>query len=166
MFRKVLGVAVFLFLIGLLAYFLFERRQQDETEGVVRVKKEEIPVVVVGWDEEERGSVFLDGATPEQRARIIIDELRKKGAIPTQTELIDMAKGKDGTIYLNFSSDLSLSVREPMEEIRAVYSIVDSFVLAFPGSQRVQILIEGRAMPTISGLLFTYRPLEPMKEAE
>jgi hypothetical protein len=45
-------------------------------------------------------------------------------------------------------------------EIAMVYSLVNSLVSGFKNSKRVQLLVEGRALPTVDGTVYTYLPLE------
>ena len=46
-----------------------------------------------------------------------------------------------------------------MEEILAVYSIVNSIVVNIPGVRRVGILVNGRPLATLNGHLDLRRPL-------
>lgn len=161
-------VATATLLLLLLVYSLFDMGREDEgKEETSDTAKEELSILLPGCEGLERSSVVVErGLSDEQRAKVIVEALKKKGALSPDTQLLDLGRGEEGTIYVNLSSGLFLGISEPMEEIRGLYGLVNSLVHAFPGSQKVQILVDGKALHTISGILYTYKPLEALKEAE
>jgi hypothetical protein len=103
----------------------------------------------------------LQGSQSEKmRAEIIIGELKKEKAIPGKTRLLDLAFGEDGTLYANLSREFIEDRPKSPNEIAMVYSLINSLVSGFKNSKRVQLLVEGRALPTVDGTVYTYLPLE------
>jgi len=112
---------------------------------------------------------IFNTVTPGDRAKQIIadlisgpesaDALR---ALPPTTRLRQVYVLKDGTAYLDFSSDLREGIGGgSMEEILAVYAIVNSVVININEVHRVGILVNGRTVATLNGHLDLRRPLRP-----
>jgi len=102
----------------------------------------------------------------EKEATEMIDELMKgpKGkllpTLPRETKLLALQLNADGVAKVNFNQ--SLSRNHPggsSAEVMTVYSIVNSLVLNFPEIKRVQILIEGKEVETLTGHLALKRPI-------
>ncbi len=92
-------------------------------------------------------------------ANLLFRKLKDHGVIPEETRLLYFARDDNGTIYVDFSKDLTKEELN-FSEIALVYSIVNTFVSNFSSSRRVQLLIEGEPVNTLGGILFTYFPLE------
>ena len=116
----------------------------SETEGMLKKKSVELK----------------NNLPPRAKADLILSELKKEQAVPEKLTLHEMAVDEEGVIYLNFSQDLKAEKASPLSEIATVYSIVNSFLANFKGSKSVQLLVEGEPVYTVSGLLYTYEPLE------
>jgi hypothetical protein len=97
------------------------------------------------------------------RADIIFRELKGARSIPDRLRLYDMAVGQDGVLYLNLSKEF-MDPGSPAREVTMVYSLVDSFLASFPNTKSVQLLVEGKAVYTRSGLLYILEPLQFNKE--
>jgi spore germination protein GerM len=102
----------------------------------------------------------------EKEATEMIAELLKgpRGellpTLPPQTKLLALQLNADGVAKVDFSQ--SLSRNHPggsSAEVITVYSIVNSLILNFPEIKRVQILIEGKEVETLTGHLALKRPI-------
>jgi spore germination protein GerM len=170
-----------IFIIGVIGSFLylfhdkifdFFRAKMEKR----RVFKEQKEIVLYFMDNEseylvgEKRKIEKKGNLNEE-AKALIDELikgPKKGLIPTlpsKTKCLNLRLNEKGLAIVNFNN--SLSKDHPggsSAEMVTVYSIVNSLVLNFPEIKRVQILIDGRAIDTISGHLLLRYPLNPKLE--
>jgi spore germination protein GerM len=82
--------------------------------------------------------------------------------LPPRTKLLTLQIDDTGVAEVNFS--LALSKDHPggsSAEMMTVYSIVNSLTLNFPQIKRVQILIDGRPIETITGHLSLRKPISP-----
>ena len=81
--------------------------------------------------------------------------------IPESTRLRELYIAS-GVAYPDFSHEL---IRNhwggTCGEVHTVYSIVNTLSLNFEGIRRVQILVDGKEIPTLAGHLDTSRPLSP-----
>jgi len=102
----------------------------------------------------------------EEEAQEVIRELIKgpKGrllpALPSQTELLSFQLDDKGTARVNFSS--ALSKDHPggsSAEMMTVYSVVNTLITNFPVIKRVQFLVEGKEIESITGHLSLNRPI-------
>ena len=115
---------------------------------------------------EKRKILRKNGA--EEEAGETIMELIKgpKGklipTVPPHTRLLAFHLDETGMAKVNF--DRSFSKDHPggsSAEMMTAYSIVNSLALNFPQIKRVQILVEGKAIETISGHLSLKQPISP-----
>ncbi|HSB05131.1 MAG TPA: GerMN domain-containing protein [Thermodesulfobacteriota bacterium] len=104
----------------------------------------------------------------EDEAGELIQELIKgpKGrllpTLPSRTKLLSLHLDEKGMAKVNFSK--ALSKDHPggsSAEMVTVYSVVNSLVLNFPKIKRVQFLVEGREIDTITGHLSISKPVSP-----
>lgn len=82
--------------------------------------------------------------------------------LPPRTKLLALQLDEKGLAKVSF--DKSLSKDHPggsSAEMMTTYSIVNSLTLNFSQIKRVQILIEGKAIETISGHLSLKQPVSP-----
>ncbi len=102
----------------------------------------------------------------EEEAQEVIRELIKgpKGrllpTLPSQTELLSFQLDDKGTARVNFNS--ALSKDHPggsSAEMMTVYSVVNSLIINFPEIKRVQFLVEGKEIESITGHLSLNRPI-------
>jgi germination protein M len=80
--------------------------------------------------------------------------------IPATTQLLNLFLTDDGTAYVNFTQELSrLHPGGVTAERLTFYAIVNSLVLNLDSVERVQLLIEGKPAPTLSGHLDIRHPM-------
>jgi spore germination protein GerM len=153
------GVAL---LVTLAIYYSFVSEKRDgKKEGILNPEEVEVKLYVPSEEESlriKRLSVKKP-KTYQEMVNLIVEKLKENGVIEEETRLLHFAKGGDGTIYLDFSKDFLYGVDESSEMVK-VYSVVNTFLSNFWGAKRVQLLIEGEALYTVGGLLYTYLPLE------
>ena len=160
--------------IGLLS--VFHRELSDsvrpwlERRGLLGQKKE----VMLFFSDRE--AEFLIGekrgiekkVDVEDEVRELIQELIKgpKGhllpTLPPRTKLLSLHLDEKGMAKVNFSK--ALSKDHPggsSAEMATVYSVVNSLVLNFPKIKRVQFLVEGREIDTITGHLSISKSVSP-----
>jgi hypothetical protein len=162
--------------IGFSMFYLFHQEISDsakpwfEKRGILREKKGILLYFSDGPGEyligEKREILKRDDA--EEEAAEAIDELIKgpKGklipTVPRQTKLLDLELGKEGVAKVNFNK--AFSKDHPggsSAEVMTVYSIVNSLALNFSQIKRVQILVEGKEIETITGHLSLRRAVLP-----
>ena len=165
--------------IGFSAFYLFRQEIFDSAKpwfakrGILREKKGILLYFSDGPGEyliaEKREILKRDDV--EEEAAEAIDELIKgpKGklipTVPHQTKLLDVDLGKDGVARVSFSG--SLSKDHPggsSAEMMTIYSIVNSLALNFPQIKRVQFLIEGKEIDSITGHLSLRRAVPPKRD--
>ncbi len=106
----------------------------------------------------------------EERARVVVRELLAGTArqdllpaVPWPAELLEVFVDGQGTIYVDLTGPA-----EPLSgsnvELMTTYAIVNSVLLNCPGLHRLQILLDGREVPTLTGHLDLSRPL-PVNKA-
>jgi spore germination protein GerM len=149
-----------------------ERRAEKEQEK--RTPLRERKIVTLYFSEEE--GEYLTGEKREisnresvqEEAKEVIHELingpREKliPTLPPRTKLLALQISDAGVAKVNFS--LSLAKDHPggsSAEMMTVYSIVNSLAFNFPQIKRVQILIDGKPIETITGHLLLKRPVSP-----
>ena len=109
----------------------------------------------------KKKTVEIGNDVPEKaRAEIILAELKKEKAVRETLAIRDVATDSEGIMYLNLSHDIKTDEMGTPEEITTLYSIVNSFLSNFKNSKRIQFLIEGQALHTLNGLVYTYDPIE------
>jgi hypothetical protein len=110
---------------------------------------------------------IFDTASPGDRAKQILSDLLEgpndpasMAAIPRGVLLRQVYVTSGGVAYADFSSDLKYAVRGgSMDEVLAVYSIVNSLVMNIEEIERVGILVDGQECETLSGHMDLRRPL-------
>ena len=102
----------------------------------------------------------------EEEVQEVIRELIKgpKGrllpTLPSQTELLSLQLDDKGIARVNFSR--ALSKDHPggsSAEVMTVYSVVNTLIINFPVIKRVQFLVEGKEIESITGHLSLSRPI-------
>lgn len=114
----------------------------------------------------EHAKIF-DLDSPAARARLILERLLQGpesealvGALPEGTALRELWIAPSGTAYIDFSADLGR--RHPggtTAEMNTVFAVVNTLVYNLPEVRRVQILMAGREVDTLSGHLALWMPL-------
>ena len=139
-----------------------------ERKGVLEGKRE----VTLYFSDQE--AEYLVGEKREikrkekvgDEAQELIRELIKgpKGrllpTLPSRTKLISFQLDDKGVAKANFSK--ALAKDHPggsSAEMMTVYSVVNTLVLNYPGIKRVQFLVEGKEIESITGHLSLSRPM-------
>lgn len=156
------AVIVCLVLAGL--GFLLYGRVQDGAPPQITViphDKESLFIFVPGDKKGLEKKAIEVRATSSERAKAdyLFQELRKAKAIPASVRLHELAFGQDGVLYLDISRGILEQQLDARGEIRVVYALINSFIASFREINRVQLLVEGRPVYTLFGVVYTYAPL-------
>jgi len=115
----------------------------------------------------EQRTIFKSGEMTnraKQLLKIIIDGPVSKellSAMPRDTKLQEVFVSKDGVLFVDFSS--AISVNHPggmVNEQATIYPIVDSLLYNLPEIRQVKILIGGTEQETLAGHCLILLPLE------
>lgn len=119
-----------------------------------------------GLQEETRE--IVGGATTTEDAKRILAELAKgpgsdlMPTVPRAAQVRNLFLDSSGTAYADFDRELKEGHRGgAQEELYTVFSVIDTLASNFPQIKRVQILVEGVEIPTLTGNVDTSRPLPP-----
>jgi len=97
------------------------------------------------------------GEFVEEDVRRAIEELVTAGEsgiapLPPGTRLLNVYFDGEGEVTLNFSSDLRANHPGGSDaELATIQCIVSTLGVNFPGVDRVRLLVEGEAVPTLAG---------------
>lgn len=114
----------------------------------------------------EHGRIF-DLESPSARGKIVLERLSEgpksadlAPALPKGSQVRELWITPSGTAYVDFSAELGRNhPGGTTAETATVYSIVNSLAYNIPEVRRVQILMEGREVDTLSGHLALWLPL-------
>jgi len=117
----------------------------------------------------EQRMIFKSREIPnraKQILQIVIDGPKANGllpSIPKDTKLQEVFEATDGTLFVDFSS--AISVNHPggtVNEQATIYSIVDSLLFNLPEVHQIKILVGGMEQETLAGhcLLLLPFPLD------
>ena len=121
-------------------------------DGLIREPREIFATATAGDQVKQIVNDLLSGPTGGEAGR----------AVPAGTRLRQVYVLDDGVAWLDFSSELTDGLGGgSMDELLAVYSIVDSVVANVSEVRRVGILIDGRPVETLNGHLHLLKPLRP-----
>ena len=175
---------IILFLLGF-GLFLFSTFRHDimkgfkpkEVKQTVPEKKQSISekksVVLYFSDDEgefligERRPLPEAGSLQEEAKETVVELIHgPKGklipTLPSKTKLIALQVDDQGLAKVNFNRNLTQDhPGGSSAEIMTVYSVVNSLALNFPEIKRVQILVEGKEIETITGHLSLNKPMDP-----
>lgn len=158
----VAAIALCMVFVGL-GYLLYERSGEKAQPqfAVVSNDKESLFLFVPGAKGGLEKKVFEIRTTLSERAKadFVFQELRKAKGIPATARLQELAFGEDGVLYLDISHGLIEQQLDARGEIRVVYALVNSFIASFRDVSRVQLLVDGYPLYTLSGVVYTYAPL-------
>jgi hypothetical protein len=101
-----------------------------------------------------------EGVSGREKADVIMRELRMGNAVPDKLSLHEFSVSNDGVLYLNLSQDIKTGITDAAGEVTTVFAIVNSFLANFREAKSAQILVEGQALHTINGVVYTYAPME------
>jgi spore germination protein GerM len=165
-----------LILIGIGLTALFYQQIYDSIKPLferwsVLVEKKEVLLYFSDSEGEyliaEKRPILKKNEVKEEVKETILELIKgpKEKLIPTlppRTKLLTLQINDAGVAKVNFSS--ALSKDHPggsSAEMMTVYSIVNSLALNFPQIKRVQILIDGKSIETITGHLSLRQPISP-----
>jgi len=165
-----------LILIGIGLTALFYQQIYDSIKPLferwsVLVEKKEVLLYFSDSEGEyliaEKRPILKKNEVKEEAKETILELIKgpKEKLIPTlppRTKLLALQINDAGVAKVNFSS--ALSKDHPggsSAEMMTVYSIVNSLALNFPQIKRVQILIDGKSIETITGHLSLRQPISP-----
>jgi spore germination protein GerM len=165
-----------LILIGIGLTALFYQQIYDSIKPLferwsVLVEKKEVLLYFSDSEGEyliaEKRPILKKNEVKEEAKETILELIKgpKEKLIPTlppRTKLLTLQINDAGVAKVNFS--LALSKDHPggsSAEMMTVYSIVNSLALNFPQIKRVQILIDGKSIETITGHLSLRQPIFP-----
>lgn len=165
-----------LILIGIGLTALFYQQIYDSIKPLferwsVLVEKKEVLLYFSDREGEyliaEKRPILKKNEVKEEAKETILELIEgpKEKLIPTlppRTKLLTLQINDAGVAKVNFS--LALSKDHPggsSAEMMTVYSIVNSLALNFPQIKRVQILIDGKSIETITGHLSLRQPISP-----
>ena len=175
--KKQTGKILFLLiLIGIGLTALFYQQIYDSIKPLferwsVLVEKKEVLLYFSDSEGEyliaEKRPILKKNEVKEEAKETILELIKgpKEKLIPTlppRTKLLTLQINDAGVAKVNFSS--ALSKDHPggsSAEMMTVYSIVNSLALNFPQIKRVQILIDGKSIETITGHLSLRQPISP-----
>ncbi|MCX8110699.1 MAG: GerMN domain-containing protein [Syntrophorhabdaceae bacterium] len=161
--RKKIIIFIAIFVAALLiigAYYRFLKRPKV-TATPETAKASELNIIYpVSRFRLAKKTVQIKNETPERtKIDIMMKALKDEKAIPERLELYDYTIDSNGIIYTNLSGHLIEDINEPSQEIMALYSIINTLISNTGNAKAVQILIEGRPVYTLKGLIYTYKPL-------
>ncbi len=118
----------------------------------------------------EKRKILKKNAVREEAKETIIELIKGPGGkliptLPPRTKLLTLQINDAGVAKVNFNP--ALSKDHPggtSAEMMTVYSIVNSLSLNFPQIKRVQILIDGKPIETITGHLSLGQPVSPKRD--
>jgi spore germination protein GerM len=165
-----------LILIGIALIVFFHQQIYDsikplfERRGILVERKK---VLVYFSDSEgeyligEKREILKRMGVKEEAKETIIELIKgPKGklipTLPPRTKLLSLQINDAGVARVSFNS--ALSKDHPggsSAEMMTIYSIVNSLALNFPQIKRVQILIDGKPIETITGHLSLRQPVPP-----
>jgi spore germination protein GerM len=143
---------------------LFER-------GSISLERKEVLVYFSDPDGEyliaQKRPILKKNEVKEEAKETILELIKgPKGklipTLPPRTKLLTLQINDAGVAKVNFNP--ALSKDHPggsSAEMMTVYSIVNSLALNFPQIKRVQILIDGKSIETITGHLSLRQPISP-----
>lgn len=106
------------------------------------------------------------GATPGEQARALVEAQLQPAPAPLAqpiaegTRLRQIFVAEDGTAFVDLSKDAVANHRGgSLDELFAVYSIVNAVTVNMPAIKAVQILIEGEEVDTLAGHVDLRHPL-------
>jgi hypothetical protein len=126
------------------------------------------------FEDPKGGGLVLEERSVEYHAslakqlQVVVEELvrgSQTGAISPlagNARVLEVFVTARGVAYVDLSKEISQGQHSASKaELLAVYSLVNSITLNFPAVKRVQILIDGSAVPTLAGHINLSRPLLP-----
>ncbi len=149
----------------------FQRATSESVRPKLEVPKRTAMLFFVDQHQkmlQEEAREVEGGTTATEDAKRILEELVKgpesdlQSAVPRAAQVRNLFIDSSGTAYADF--DRELKEGHPggaQDELYTVFSIVDTLTANFPQIKRVQILVEGVEIQTLTGHVDTRTPLAP-----
>jgi germination protein M len=169
-------ILIFLILIGIGLILLFHQQifhsiKPLPKRGSILVERKEVVLYFSDSEGEylvgEKREISKKNEVKEEAKEAILELIRgPKGrlipTLPPRTKLLTLQISDAGLAKVNFSQALSRDHPGGSSgEVMTVYSIVNSLSLNFPQIEKVQILIDGKPVETITGHLSLKQPVSP-----
>ena len=160
-FVILLGVIIVL-AAGAMAYIYRDMWIKKPQQLVTIVQKETVSIYFSTGQSKliEKKIDITSNLSDKEKGNLIIKNLKTLKGVPEDLTLNDLVIDSEGVLYLNFSKHISEIKTTSMTEILRTFSIVNSFLGSFRNTNKVQFLIEGQAVYTLNGTVYTYKPLE------
>lgn len=120
-------------------------------DGSEKLLPEKFTVDANGKDIAENALIALVSTKPQ--------DARMDDVIPIGTKVLGLRIDDKGTAYADFSKELAKKGQGSYGEMMLCYAITNTLT-EFPQIKRVQILVEGQKVTTISGHMDVEEPLE------
>ncbi len=177
--KKRSGKVLFLLiLIGIIAsiFYLFRHEifrsiKPLSERGSILVERKEVLLYFSDSEGEylvgEKREILKKNVVKEEAKEAILELIKgPKGklisTLPPRTKLLTLQISDEGLAKVNFSPALSKDHPGGSSgEVMTIYSIVNSLSLNFPKIKKVQILIDGKPVETITGHLSLKQPVSP-----
>ena len=165
-----------LILIGIGLIVLFHQQVLNSIKplferGSISLERKEVLVYFSDPDGEyliaQKRPILKKNEVKEEARETILELIKgPKGklipTLPPRTKLLTLQINDAGVAKVNFNPVLSKDhPGGSSAEMMTVYSIVNSLALNFPQIKRVQILIDGKSIETITGHLSLRQPISP-----
>jgi spore germination protein GerM len=169
-------ILFFLILIGIGLILLFHQQifrsiKPSPERGSILVEKKEVVLYFSDSEGEylvgEKREISKKNEVRDEAKEAILELIEgPKGklvpTLPPRTKLLTLQINDAGLAKVNFSPALSKDHPGGSSgEMMTIYSIVNSLSLNFPQIKKVQILIDGKAVETITGHLSLKQPVSP-----
>ena len=148
-----------------------EVKQSKETKQSIPEKKKNVILYFSDAEGEfligEKRAVSQGSSLQEEAKETVVELIHGPSGkliptLPSKTKLIALQVDNQGLAKVDFSRNLTQDhPGGSSAEIMTVYSVVNSLALNFPEIKRVQILVEGKEIETITGHLSLNKPLDP-----
>ncbi|MDR2861056.1 MAG: GerMN domain-containing protein [Syntrophobacterales bacterium] len=172
----VIGGAFFGFLVFFFVSIFSILFPPIDIESGKRASKEKIEVVLFFSDENElflvpeKRYVFKEKNIPAQAKEIVSalingSKLGNVNTFPEKARVKDVKLDADQTAHVNFDHDfLKNHTGGTTGEIATIYSLTNSLIHNLPSIQRVKIMVDGKAIPSIKGHVSTQGAFAMEKE--
>jgi spore germination protein GerM len=177
-FKKGRGgkILFLLILIGIGLIILFHRQIYHSIKPLferwsILTERKEVLLYFSGPEGEyligEKRKILKKNEAKEEAKETIVELIKgPRGklipTLPPRTKLLTLQINDAGVAKVNFNPTLSKDhPGGSSAEMMTVYSIVNSLALNFPKIKRVQILIDGKPIETITGHLSLRQPVPP-----
>ncbi|MGQ9617589.1 MAG: GerMN domain-containing protein [Candidatus Aminicenantia bacterium] len=166
------GIVIFILAV-IMVIFLLTRKEKSEDAKLssplssfqqeIQKTEESIKVIIFFPSENdeflhpEERKILKTSSLSNQVKQVLLEiikgsERRNLTPIPEGTKIREVYIHKDGTAYLDLSSDfIKGNYGGSSYEIEAIYSIVNSITFNFPSIKRVHFLFDGMERETLKG---------------